>query len=137
ASGFNLSLDPTAILNDVTKVRGVRLRAVNPDSVDGSVDQWNLGIQRELGSSVVVTLDYVGTKGTHLSTLRNLNQPFFNANGTVMNALVNGKYTPVLPYPSLGPIEYRENGGNSNYHGGELTVEKRFSKGLSFRGTYT
>src|SRR5260370_33518146 len=90
ASGFTLSLDPTAILNDVTKVRGVRLRAINPDSVDGSVDQWNLGLQRELGASVVVTLDYVGTKGTHLSTLRNFNQPLFNSNRTVKDALVNG-----------------------------------------------
>jgi hypothetical protein len=140
ASGFNLSLDPTAILNDVTKVRGVRLRAVNPDSVDGSVDQWNLGLQRELGSSVVVTLDYVGTKGTHLSTLRNLNQPFFNANGTVKNILVPGttnQYQAVVPYNDLGPIEYRENNANSMYHGMEASVEKRFSRGLSFRTSYT
>jgi hypothetical protein len=42
-----------------------------------------------------------------------------------------------LPYPALGPIEYRDNGGNSIYHGGELTLEKRFSGGLSFRGAYT
>lgn len=137
ASGFNLSLDAAAILNDVTKVRGVRLRAINPDSVDGSVDQWNLGIQRELGSSVVFTLDYVGTKGTHLSTLRNLNQPFFNSNGTVKNALVGTTFTPIVPFPDLGPIEYRENNANSMYHGLEASVEKRFSRGLSFRTSYT
>ena len=137
ASGFNLSLDPNAILNDVTKVRGVRLRAINPESVDGSVDQWNFGLQRELGSSVVVTLDYVGTKGTHLSTLRNLNQPFFNSNGTVKNALVGTTFVPIVPYPDLGPIEYRENNANSMYHGMEASVEKRFSRGLSFRTSYT
>ncbi|MCA1604375.1 MAG: TonB-dependent receptor, partial [Acidobacteria bacterium] len=73
-------------------------------------------------------LDYVGTKGTHLSTLRNLNQQTFNANGVG---------TGIIPYPNLGPIEYRDNGGNSNYHGGELTLEKRFSRGLSFRAAYT
>ena len=137
ATGFNLSLDPSAILNDVTKVRGVRLRAINPDSVDGTVDQWNLGIQRELGSSIVVTWDYVGTKGTHLSTLRNLNQPFFNSNGTVKNAQVGASFVPIVPYPDLGPIEYRENNANSMYHGMELSVEKRFSRGLSFRTSYT
>ncbi len=131
-TGFNLSLDPSAV-----DVKSVRLRAVNPESVNSSIDQWNIGIQRLLPGNMVATLDYVGTKGTHLSTLKNLNQPFFNANGTIMNALVNGSYTPVLPYPSLGPIEYRDNGGNSNYHGGELTLEKRFSRGLSFRGAYT
>jgi hypothetical protein len=42
-----------------------------------------------------------------------------------------------LPYPLLGPIEYRDNGGNSIYHGGEVTLEKRFSRGLSFRTAYT
>jgi hypothetical protein len=131
-TGFNVSLDPSKV--DVT---GVRLRAVNPESVASSIDQWNLGIQRLLPGNMVATLDYVGTKGTHLSTLRNLNQPFLNANGTVMNAVISGKLQPVLPYPTLGPIEYRDNGGNSNYHGGELTLEKRFSQGLSFRVAYT
>jgi hypothetical protein len=132
ATGFNLSLDPSAILSDVTKVRNVRLRAVNPNSVEGTIDQWNLGIQRELGRNIVVTIDYVGTKGTHLSTLRNLNQPFFNANGTVLN--VNG--SPVVPYPDLGPIEFRENNGNSMYNGLEASVQKRFGRGLSFGAGY-
>jgi outer membrane receptor protein involved in Fe transport len=122
-TGFNLSLDPNSV-NPIT----VRLRAVNPESVDPSVDQWNLGIQRALPGGMVATLDYVGTKGTHLSTLRNLNQVLLDANGFP---------TGVLPYPSLGPIEYRDNGGNSSYHGGELTLEKRFSQGLSFRVGYT
>ncbi len=122
-TGFNLSLDPSAV-NPTT----VRLRAVNPESVNPSIDQWNIGIQRLLPGNMVATLDYVGTKGTHLSTLRNLNQQTFNANGIGTN---------FIPYPTLGPIEYRDNGGNSNYHGGELTLEKRFSRGLSFRGAYT
>jgi outer membrane receptor protein involved in Fe transport len=122
-TGFNLSLDPSAV-NPIA----VRLRAVNPEAVDPLVDQWNLGIQRQLPGNMVATLDYVGTKGTHLSTLKNLNQPPFNANGTPQ---------AVFPYPALGPIEFRDNGGNSNYHGGELTLEKRFSQGLSFRGAYT
>jgi len=131
-TGFNLSLDPN-LVNPIT----VRLRAVNPESVNPSIDQWNIGIQRMLPGNMVATLDYVGTKGTHLSTLKNLNQPPFNANGTIMNAVINGTLQPVIPYPSLGPIEYRDNGGNSNYHGGELTLEKRFSQGLSFRAAYT
>src|SRR5439155_226441 len=42
-TGFNLSLDPSAV--DPTRVR---LRAVNPQSVIPSVDQWNEGLQRLL-----------------------------------------------------------------------------------------
>jgi outer membrane receptor protein involved in Fe transport len=131
-TGFNLSLNPSAVT-----VTNVRLRAVNPEAVDPSIDQWNFGIQHQLPGNMVATFDYVGTKGTHLSTLKNLNQPLFNANGTIMNAVINGTLQPVLPYPNLGPIEFRDNGGNSIYHGGELTLEKRFSQGLSFRGAYT
>ena len=122
-TGFNLSLNPSSV-NATT----VRLRAVNPESVNPSIDQWNFGIQRLLPGNMVLTLDYVGTKGTHLSTLRNLNQQSFNANGIG---------TGVIPFPTLGPIEYRDSGGNSNYHGGEITLEKRFSRGLSFRSSYT
>ena len=56
-SGFNLSLDPSAV-----NVTTVRLRAVNPEAVDPCVDQWNLGIQRLLPGNMVATLDYVGNK---------------------------------------------------------------------------
>lgn len=122
-SGFNLSLNPASVNPQL-----VRLRAINPEAVMPSIDQWNIGLQRLLPGSLVVTADYVGTKGTHLSVLRNLNQQLFNAAGVG---------TGVIPYPSLGPIEYRDNGGNSNYHGGELTLEKRFSRGFSFRTAYT
>jgi hypothetical protein len=129
-TGFNLSLDPAR-----ASVTSVRLRAVNPEAVMPLVDQWNIGIQRLLPGNMVATLDYVGTKGTHLSTLRSLNQPLLNDNGTIRT--IQGTLTPILPYPLLGPIEYRDNGGDSSYHGGEVTLEKRFSRGLSFRTAYT
>ncbi|HEV8131113.1 MAG TPA: TonB-dependent receptor, partial [Acidobacteriota bacterium] len=122
-TGFNLSLDPSAV-NPIL----VRLRAVNPNASHPMVDQWNLGIQRLLPGAYVFTVDYVGTKGTYLSTLRNLNQQFFNPDGTGSG---------VIPYPNLGAIEYRDNGGNSSYHGLELTLEKRFSRGFSLHSAYT
>ncbi|HEY4683271.1 MAG TPA: hypothetical protein VIH17_08475, partial [Candidatus Acidoferrales bacterium] len=101
---------------------------VNPDAVIPLVDHWNLGFQWLLSGDIAATLDYVGTKGTHLSILRNLNQVFFNPDGTP---------TSTLPFPALGPIEFRDNVGNSNYHAMELTVERRFRAGLGFRAAYT
>jgi hypothetical protein len=38
------------------------------------VQQWNLGVQKELPRNFVVSVAYVGSKGTHLSQQRNLNQ---------------------------------------------------------------
>jgi hypothetical protein len=122
-NGFNLSLDPSAV-NPLT----VRVRAVNPEARMPLVDQWNIGFQHLLPGNMVVTVDYVGTKGTHLSILRNLNQQAFNADGTG---------TGIIPFPAFGPIEFRDNAADSVYHGGEITLEKRFSRGLSFHTAYT
>lgn len=36
--------------------------------------QWSFGVQRELSKSVVVNVGYVGSKGTHLTVERQLNQ---------------------------------------------------------------
>src|SRR5215813_3847093 len=136
ASGFNLSLDPTSVAG----THSVRLRAVNPRSVMPSIDQWNLGIQRQLPARMVLTLDYVGTKGTHLSILRNLNQAPFNADGTTTCA--NAATCTTIPYPNLiggaiGPIEYRDNMGNSVYHGFEASLNKPFGRGLMLHAAYT
>jgi hypothetical protein len=38
------------------------------------VQQWNLGVQKELPRNFIVSVAYVGSKGTHLSQQRNLNQ---------------------------------------------------------------
>jgi len=38
------------------------------------MQQWNLGVQKELPSHVILSMAYVGSKGTHLTLLSNLNQ---------------------------------------------------------------
>jgi Carboxypeptidase regulatory-like domain/TonB-dependent Receptor Plug Domain len=40
------------------------------------MQQWHLDVQRELPSHTVVTVSYVGSKGTHLGRQNNLNQLF-------------------------------------------------------------
>jgi outer membrane receptor protein involved in Fe transport len=106
-------------------LRRIRLRSVNPDAVMPEADQWNFGIQRLLPWQMALTIDYVGTKGTHLSIIRN---PNFIPGRTGTAARV---------YQNLGDIQLRENAANSNYHGMDLTLEKRFSDGFSFRTAYT
>jgi outer membrane receptor protein involved in Fe transport len=122
ATGINLSLDPT-----VVSPTTVNTHIVNPNSVHASIDQWSFGFQHTVGASMVLTVDYVGTKGTHLSYLTNLNE----------NPFVNGIPTGVAPYPNFGTLELREDGSNSTYEGLEVTFEKRFSHGLQFRANWT
>jgi hypothetical protein len=40
------------------------------------MQQWNLNVQKELPSHVVVSVAYVGSKGTHLTLVNNANQIF-------------------------------------------------------------
>src|SRR5262245_25876337 len=134
-TGFNLALDPAAVAPN-----SIRLRAVNPDSVMPSIDQWNAGVQRYLPGRAVLTVDYVGTKGTHLSVLRNLNQAPFNPDGTT--TCPNVSTCTTIPFRNLlngaiGPIEYRDNMGNSSYHGLEATFMKPMNRGLTMTVGYT
>jgi len=116
-NGFPLDfLDPTKI-----DLRRVRVRAVNPDSPNPSVQQWSLGFQRTLPWHMFVQADYVGTKSSHLTALSDYNQP------------ING----VVPYANFGYIEYRNPTGNGHYNGLDLTVERRFQNDLTFRVAYT
>jgi hypothetical protein len=99
----------------------VHLRAVNPRLPTPMVQQWSLGVQRELAGGMVGELNYVGTKSTHLDVLSDLNQP------------ING----VQPYPNFGYIEYMNAFGNGVYDGLEASLLRRFHAGLELRAAYT
>jgi len=90
--------------------------------------QWNLDIQRELPGNFILTAAYVGTRGERLFVNQDFNpgNGQFDANGNVIR--VN---------PNLGPILVRTNGGDSIYHAGQLTLDRKFSHGLLLRGAYT
>jgi hypothetical protein len=127
ATGFNLSLDPSAVART-----SVDSRTANPQDVMPSVDQWSVGLQRLLAGNMVLTFDYVGTKGTHLSILENGNENYFNPNGTPTGV------TPYGPPTSYwGLIEYRNNMGSSTYHSLQATLEKPMSHGLALHAAYT
>ncbi len=116
-NGFPASyLNPANINYSLTHVR-----AQDPNSATPYVQQWSFGVQRELPAQFVFTLDYVGTKSTHLDVLSDYNQP------------ING----AKPYPNFGYLEYQSAIGNASYNGLEASVKRRFSNGLSTSIAYT
>ncbi len=90
------------------------------------VQQWNFTIERQV-QSILFGASYVGNKGTQLARLKQVNQPVPGAGG------VNTR----RPYQGFGSINNLESSGNSIYHGMLLKAEKRFTRGLSFLGSYT
>ena len=118
------NLDPAA-----GQLRTKRVRAVSSDAPKSQVTQASFGFQRELVNGLVLTADFVYTKGTKLASLVNLNQQLPNAAGTGISS--------TLPYPNFGFIEWRQQNGESEYKGVDLGIERRFSKGLGFGFAYT
>jgi carboxypeptidase family protein/TonB-dependent receptor-like protein len=118
------NLDPNA-----GQLKAVRLRAVTNDAPKTTINQASFGMQRELLTGMVLSADFIYTRGSNLASLVNLNQPLPNAAGN--NAL------GVLPYPNFGFIEWRAQNGKSTYKGLDLGVEKRYSRGYAFGVSYT
>jgi len=89
---------------------------------------WSAGVQRAVGAFLMAEISYVGTSGTRLLTAANI------------NAALPGATDPTLrqPFgPAFGEIRALTNSAHSTYHGLQAKVEKRFSAGIQFLGSYT
>jgi hypothetical protein len=103
------------------------LNYVDPNPDLPMTQQWNVSLQRQLPLSLSLTLAYVGTKGTHLEARPDINQP---VPGTTA-------ITDRRPYPLFQGILTSENIDNSIYNGLQVTVDRRFGKGVSMLINYT
>jgi hypothetical protein len=98
--------------------------AMQRDRKDMYVSQWGLSVQQSLPFSMVGTVSYVGSKGTHL-----LDLSFVNAKNLT---------TGLRPFPQfLNQISWRGNEGNSNYEGLQTSLKRTFRNGLLFSLNYT
>jgi len=91
-------------------------RAEDRRRKDTSVNQWGASIQQALPGNFVGTVSYVGSKGTHLLTLSEVN--------------VITPITGTRPFSSFGQIDWRGNTNNSSYNGLSAAVRRSFSQGL-------
>ncbi len=104
---------------------GVSVIEMLPTNVTPQVSQWNLQLQRQIGTNQSVSLAYVGTFGTHLMRNYNANQQLFDsAPGTEL-------------YPDLGSITVQDTSGKSYYDALQAQYERRFTNGFQFLGSFT
>jgi hypothetical protein len=101
--------------------------SLTPWFKQGYMQQWSLGIQRQLTENVGMEVTYLANKGTSLDGLRILNQ------GALPGA-TNAAY--IRPFPNFGTFTTADSFGDSNYHSLQAKVTKRFSKGATFIGSY-
>ena len=98
--------------------------------------QYNLGIQRQVTSSVGISAYYVGARGIHSTQLyseENTRQP----QGTTADGrLFFDPKTPPLN-PNFAILELHTAGGDSYYNALQLAVNKRLAAGFQMQGSYT
>src|SRR6266852_5739437 len=100
---------------------------------------WNLAIERQLPSNVLVRAAYVGSHGSHLKETIAFNVSPVGGGPPRLNALLapgNLKPPAVFGTTNNGPTQDAQD-VNSVYHSLQLSVEKRMSHGLTIMGSYT
>lgn len=157
----NLSyrLDQNGPFNTVYAVKGIAFSAitpgatysgskvipsgVQPDLRTPTVDTWSLKVEQQFTPSTTLSVGYVGSHGYHefLSVDANLPTPTICPAAPCPAGYPNG----TLYYPSGAALENKAvwntthwfSQGISSYHGLQVDVHRRLSKGLQFRGVYT
>jgi hypothetical protein len=129
-------------LNSDAAAGGVSLASgtVDPNFKNDYVQSYNLNIQQQITQSMGLMVGYFGSKGTHMRSRINLNQPFYtNASGAQSRPfLAVSSSSPIAPGLALGSvIDDWVSGGNSNYNALWTQLTRRFANGLQFAANYT
>jgi hypothetical protein len=106
----------------------LQMQAVfNPADKNPYSQQWNLAVEHKWRQWLIQNT-YAGKAGVHIGIRVNVNQPD-----------PNPLPAPELrrPYPVFGPILGRFQGQNTSYHALQSMVQRQYSSGLSFIGSYT
>jgi Carboxypeptidase regulatory-like domain/TonB dependent receptor len=108
---------------------------VDPNLRTPYVQQYNANVQWEFARNYLLEAGYVGSKGTKLLQLLTINQP-------VYNPATNTFAAPFGPFVSAqknatGGLQQVQTSSNSHYDSLQLSVTKRFSRGLQFLSAYT
>lgn len=107
------------------------LFTINPGMVTPYMQQWNFGLEHELGKDTVVEISYAGSKGTKLFT-------FYNGNQAAPSADPSAPFAPRRPVPAIDAgISLIKSDGGSKYNSLQSRLERRFTHGFSLLMTYT
>jgi hypothetical protein len=101
----------------------------NPHFKYGYVEQFNLGVQREVARDTLLEVSYVGNHGVSLSN------PGWNINTPVPG--LDPNIQDRRPWPQLYGVTYGDSNGMEWYDSLQARFERRFRKGYSYAVAYT
>jgi hypothetical protein len=112
------------------------------------IQQWSAAVEQSLGSSTVMEIGYLGSRGFHLQRAHLINnaqpgpgliQPRrpFKKISFVPNTVLPSNITVASSTFGVSTINLLENSAQSWYDAGYVNVRRRAAKGLSFLANYT
>ncbi|MDE1176953.1 MAG: carboxypeptidase-like regulatory domain-containing protein [Edaphobacter sp.] len=108
---------------------------VDPNIKNPYSEQWNLGLEQQLGNYTVFSLNYVGSQGhrTDIGGYTNIGQPGPGASFAARRAAG----TAGQPFPYTVPNRWDSSNGNSNYNGLQASLLRQFRNGFGYTVAYT
>jgi hypothetical protein len=102
-------------------------------------DQWNVGIQQQVTSKAVLTLNYVGSVGRRLDVGGAYNVAMVaGGNANCPSYATNpNNFNCGAPFPYIGATAYDRSQGNSNYNALQVSLNGRQQHGLTYLISYT
>ena len=108
--------------------------ADDPNYKDGYSNQWNVEVQRELGSRMMLSVAYVGSRNGRLAYTGYANAaPTPSPNGTPAAAIDALRAVPWM----VANIHYTESIGSSHYNALQTKFERRLANGFQTLISYT
>ena len=129
--GFPIDPDWQLGLDSHNGILGSRvglLQIVDPNLSEPYVENWSLGVQRQIRWGVVVEASYLGSAGHHLLNTLDINR----FNGDLLNG---GKFHG--DNQSFAAMPLAETNSNSIYNGGTIQVRRPFGRGFSLQSAFT
>jgi len=108
---------------------------IDPNLRNPYYQRWSLGFQRELPYNLIMDVSYVGSKGTNLYINEDSNplvRPELRITPPGVTTGLQGRFDNLQ-----GARTVRTNGGDSNYHSGQIEVRRRFVNNFTVTGSYT
>jgi hypothetical protein len=125
---------PTAVFPQFSVYAVQQLEAVTP-----TTQHWNVTAQKQFGENWSATASYFGNRTTHMWIGEEINPAVYTAGATTAN--LNQRRTLYLQNPTEGQyfasVTQLNMDGESSYHGGLFSLQKRFSNLYSVSANYT
>src|SRR3954447_6473023 len=91
---------------------------------------WNVSLERQLSSTWLLRMAYVGSRSTHLQEAVELNPAIYTPGSTASTDARRA-------FRDYGSISQASQDINSIYHSAQFTIQKRLSHGISMLANYT